>query len=106
MGTSIHTAVGEVQRLQNIAWDAIETATVDGAERDRWWKAWTYHNKIFYGSIGSAHHTVDTDKLLTFAVAVREGKYGLRNQVTVQSVERALRHVAQKFVFVSRPTIP
>jgi hypothetical protein len=29
---------------------------------------------------------------------VREGKYGLRNQVKVQSVERVLRHVAQKLV--------
>jgi len=101
MGTGIHAAVGEVQRLQDIAWDAIETATVDGAERDRWWKAWTDHNKTFYGSDGSAHHTVDTNKLLTFAVTVREGKYGLGNQVTVQSVERALRHVAQKFVLSS-----
>jgi hypothetical protein len=29
---------------------------------------------------------------------MREGKYGLRNQVKVQSVERALQHVAQKLV--------
>ena len=101
MGTGIHAAVGEVQRLRDIAWDAIETATVDGAERDRWWKAWTDHNETFYGSDGSAHHTVDTNKLLTFAVTVREGKYGLGNQVTVQSVERALMHVAQKFVLSS-----
>ena len=103
MGTSIHTAVGEVQRLRNIAWDAIETATVDGAECNRWWKAWTDHNKRFYGSNGSAHHTVDTDKLLTFAVTVREGRYGLGNQVTVQTVERALRHVAQNFVLDGHP---
>jgi hypothetical protein len=39
-----------------------------------------------------------TDKLLTFAVAVREGKFGLGATVKVQSVERALRHVTQKLV--------
>jgi hypothetical protein len=38
------------------------------------------------------------DKLLTFAVAVREGKYGLRATVKVQSVKRALWHIAQKLV--------
>jgi hypothetical protein len=36
------------------------------------------------------------DQLLTFAVAVREGQFGLGAQVKVQSVERALRHVAQR----------
>jgi hypothetical protein len=52
---------------------------VDGAERDRWWKAWTDHNKKFYGSIGLAHHTVDTNRLITFAVTMQEGRYGLGN---------------------------
>jgi hypothetical protein len=32
-----------------------------------------------------------TDKLLTFAVAMREGKYGLGATVKVQSVKRACR---------------
>jgi hypothetical protein len=41
--------------------------------------------------------------LLTFAVAVREGKYGLGATVKVQSVKRALRHVAQKLVLVGHP---
>jgi hypothetical protein len=44
-----------------------------------------------------------TDRLLTFAVAVREGKYGLGNQVKVQSVKWALRHVAQKLVLDGHP---
>jgi hypothetical protein len=44
-----------------------------------------------------------TDRLLTFAVAVQEGKYGLGNQVKVQSVERALRHVAQRLVLDGHP---
>jgi hypothetical protein len=47
--------------------------------------------------------TPDTDKLLTFAVAVREGKYGRGTQVKVQSVEKALRHVAQKLVLDGHP---
>jgi hypothetical protein len=41
--------------------------------------------------------------LLTFAVAVREGKYSLGNQVKVQSVEWALRHVAQKLILDGHP---
>jgi hypothetical protein len=44
-----------------------------------------------------------TDKLLTFAVAMQEGKYGLRATVKVQSVKRALRHVAQKLVLDRHP---
>jgi hypothetical protein len=39
-----------------------------------------------------------TDQLLIFAVAVQEGQYGLGPQVKVQSVERALRHVAQSLI--------
>ena len=44
-----------------------------------------------------------TDRLLTFAVAVREGKYGLGNQVKVQSVAKALRLVSQKLVLDGHP---
>jgi hypothetical protein len=36
--------------------------------------------------------------LLTFAVAVREGQYGIGHQVKVQSVTTALRAVAQRYV--------
>jgi hypothetical protein len=43
------------------------------------------------------------DQLLTFAVAVREGQYGLGAQVKVQSVERALRHVTQRLVLDGYP---
>jgi hypothetical protein len=45
----------------------------------------------------------DTDKLLTFAIAVREGQYGNRAPVTVQLVKRALRHVAQRLVLDGHP---
>jgi hypothetical protein len=42
-------------------------------------------------------HDVE-DMLLTFAVAVREGQYGIGRQVKVQSVTAALRAVAQSYV--------
>jgi hypothetical protein len=41
--------------------------------------------------------------LLTFAVAVREGQYGKRHQVKVQSVAKALLAVAQKYVLDGHP---
>ena len=91
-------AMGEVQRLRDTAWQAIGTATVDGAERNQSWTAWTEHNRSLYGTDAAEHEQVNTDKILTFAVAMREGKYGLGGPVKVQSVKRALRHVAQKFV--------
>jgi hypothetical protein len=95
--------MGEVQRLRDTAWQVIGTATVDRAKRNRSWKAWTEHNRSLYGTNAVEHKQVNTDKLLTFAVALREGKYGLGGPVKVQSVERALRHVAQKFVLDGRP---
>ena len=76
---------------------------VDGSERKRSWEAWKHHNTSYYDSNDADPDKVTTDKLLTFAVAVREGKYGLGSQVKVQSVKRALRHVAQKFVLDGRP---
>jgi hypothetical protein len=95
--------MSEVQCLRDTAWQAIGTATVDGAKRNRSWKAWTEHNRSLYGTDAAEHKQVDTDKLLMFAVAVREGKYGLGGPVKVQSVERALRHIAQKFVLDGCP---
>jgi hypothetical protein len=53
--------------------------------------------------MGSNTGPVTTDKLLTFAVAVREGKYGIGCPVKVQSVKRALRHVSQKLVLDGHP---
>ena len=41
--------------------------------------------------------------LLTFAVAVREGQYGLGSQIKVQSVSKDLRAVAQKYVLDGHP---
>lgn len=72
---------------------------MDGTERERYWRAWQTHCSLYpHGG-----DTVKTDQLLTFAVAVREGQYGLGNPVKVQSVERALRHVAQRLVLDGHP---
>ena len=94
----------EIERLRNAAWVSITTATVDGAERSKYWKAWTTHCRLHYRSFSGAQTAPDiTDRLLTFAVAVREGQYGLGATVQVQSVEKALRHVAQKLVLDGHP---
>jgi len=96
--------VAELQRLRDAAWLAISTATVDGADRVKCWQAWTTHCRNLYGSSGIAPETANiTDRLLTFAVAVREGQYGLGSTVQVQSVERALRHVAQRIILDGHP---
>jgi hypothetical protein len=76
--------VVEIQRLRNAAWVAISTATVDGTERVKYWKAWTTHCRRHYcSSSGSQAMENSTDRLLTFAVAVREGQYGLGATVQV-----------------------
>jgi hypothetical protein len=52
---------------------------------------------------GNKLASVGMDQLLTFALAVREGQYGLGAQVKVQSVERALKHIAQRLVLDGHP---
>ena len=90
----------EVQRLQDIAWKAIETVTVDGAVRERYWHAWERHCKLFQLNERGPNLPPNNieDMLLTFAVAMREGQYGLGGRIQVQSVEVALQAVAQKYV--------
>jgi hypothetical protein len=96
--------MAEIMRLRNIAWKAIETATVDGTKCTCYWHAWTTHCQLYKSVVGHQPLDQDTmDRLLTFAVTVREGKYGLGNQVKVQSVERALRQVTQKLVLDGHP---
>jgi hypothetical protein len=85
-------------------WEAIGTATVDGSERHCYWKAWQTHCRLYQDATGEIHAPhILTDRLLTFAVAVREGQYGKGHQVQVQSVEFALRAVAQKYVLDGYP---
>ncbi len=96
--------LAELQRLRDAAWKAIGTATVDGSERHRYWKAWQTHCGLYQDAPSEiqAPHIL-TDRLLTFAVAVREDQYGNGHQVQVQSVKFALRAVAQKYVLDGYP---
>jgi hypothetical protein len=103
MDTCIKPTLGEIQRLRDSAWKASGTSTVDGAKWAKYWTAWTVHCAL-YGSLSDTRTTTpNTGKLLTSAVTVREGKYGRGTQVKVQSVEKALRHVAQKLVLDGHP---
>ncbi len=103
MDSCVEPTLGEIQRLRDSAWKAIGTSTVDGAERTKYWSAWTAHCAMYSSHSNTQTTTPDTDKLLTFAVAVWEGKYGRGTQVKVQSVKKALRHVAQKLVLDGHP---
>jgi len=74
----------------------------------QWWTdpsgiATGKHGKCIAGSIRIPQAKIHAphilmDRLLTFAVAVREGQYGKGHKVQVQSVEFALRAIAQKYV--------
>ncbi len=78
----------EIMRLRNIAWEAIGSAMVDRSECDRYWQAWTAHCRLYPNNLGSRLSASETtDRLLTFAVAVREGQFGLGDQDKVQSVD-------------------
>ncbi len=57
---------------------------MDGTKRSRHWQAWQAHITLYPGSSGLQ---ATTDQLLTFAVAVQEGQYGLGAQVKAQLVE-------------------
>ncbi len=93
-----------IQRLRNAAWVAISTATVDGTDCDKYWKAWTTHCCRHYCSSGGPQATENiTDRLLTFAVTVREGQYGLGATVQIQSVKRVLRYIAQRIILDGHP---
>jgi hypothetical protein len=70
---------------------------VDDKERSKSWEDWARHAS---GASASPYlQTVDkpdrTNLLLAFAARVRTGIYGKGKQVGHQSVEKALRHVAQ-----------
>jgi hypothetical protein len=74
--------------------------TVVGTKRAHHWQAWQGHVTLYPGCDGLR---ATMDQLLTFAVAVREGKSGLGSQVKVQSVEQALRYVAQELILDGYP---
>ena len=78
---------------------------MDGPIKDRYFKAWTQHCRLYPNNDRGPLLPPSNigDMLLTFAVAVREGKYGLGRQVKVQSVAVALRSIAQKYVLDGHP---
>jgi hypothetical protein len=85
MATGYGSNLAEVQHLQNIAWQTFGTATVDGAERDHYWRAWTRHCCLYPQNdcgVGLSPHNID-DMLLTFAVVLQEGQFGLSRQIKV-----------------------
>ncbi len=105
VGVRRDPTVAEIMCFQNIAREVIGTATVDGTERAHYWRAWMTHCQLYKSVVGCQPFDQDTtDRLLTFAVPMQEGKYGLGNQVKVQSVERALRHIAQSLFWMDIPT--
>jgi hypothetical protein len=78
---------------------------MDGPMKDRYFNAWTKHCCLYPDNDRGPHLPPFNirDMLLTFAVAMREGKYGLGRQVKVQSVAVTLRSVAQKYVLDGHP---
>ena len=68
--------------------------------RERYWRTWENHCRLFPLNERGPNLPPNNveDMLLTFAVAVREGQYGLGGRIQVQSVEVVLRTVAQKYV--------
>jgi hypothetical protein len=86
-----------VQRDCNAAWATIESETVDGeAQRVAWtnWSRYAQQCRIdpWMRYLDKA---LQQTYLLAFAARVRTGLYGRAVQVGSQSVEKALRHVAQ-----------
>ena len=88
--------MAEIQRLHNTAWAAIGAAKVGSPKRARYWKAWERHCQLYQADSHGKPPPNAQGMLLTFAVAVQEGQFGLRNKVKVQSVSKALRAVGQK----------
>jgi hypothetical protein len=66
--------MAEIVRLRNIAWEVIGTATVDRTKCNRYWRAWMAHCRLYHNNLGARPtSSKTTDRLLTFAVAMREG---------------------------------
>ena len=103
MEASSRAGMAEIKRLRDAAWKAIGSATVDSSTRKKYCNAWEGHCRLYHASSSGAPPPDAKSMLLTFAVAVREGQYGLGRQLKVQSVEKALRAVAQKYVLDGHP---
>jgi hypothetical protein len=86
-----------VQRDCNAAWATIESATVDGEARRIAWTNWSRYAQQCRIDPWMRYldKVLQQTYLLAFAARVRTGLYGRAVQVGSQSVEKALRHVAQ-----------
>jgi hypothetical protein len=86
-----------VQRDLNAAWAAIGTATVDGDARKTSWDHWSRYARQCQIDPWMRYLDKATRQtyLLAFAARFRTGIFGRAVPVGFQSVEKALRHVAQ-----------
>jgi hypothetical protein len=86
-----------VQRDLNAAWAAIAAATVDDQARSTAWENWTNYARGCRIDPWMRYHDKQSKQtyFLAFAARVRTGIFGKALQVGHQSVEKALRHVAQ-----------
>ena len=81
----------------NAAWSAIGVTTVDNKERIKSWDDW----KRYAEGANASPYFLGMDKpsrqnlLLAFAARIQTGLFGKGKPVGHQSVEKALRHVAQ-----------
>jgi hypothetical protein len=90
-----------VERDLNAAWTAINAATMDDKERAKSFRDWTtYATHECHIDPWLRGHTKSSKQsfLLAFAARVRTGSFGNARQVGFQTVEKALRHVAQTLV--------
>jgi hypothetical protein len=86
-----------VQRDINAAWAAIATATVDDHAQSTAWSNWTAYACECRIDPWLQYHTKPSKQsyFLAFATRIRSGIFGKAVQVGHQSVEKAMRHVAQ-----------
>jgi hypothetical protein len=86
-----------VQRDRNAAWTAITAATLDNVARAKSFNDWTNYARESGADpwLRGYSKALKQEYLLSFAARVRTGIFGRAVQVGHQSVEKALRHVAQ-----------
>jgi hypothetical protein len=86
-----------VQRDLHTAWAEIATATVDDTARSAAWRNWSRYSQECHIDPWLRFHSKPSKQtyLLAFAARVRSGIFGNAVQVGHQTVEKALRHVAQ-----------
>eukprot|EP00978_Attheya_sp_CCMP212_P049575 scaffold684901_cov94-Attheya_sp.AAC.1 len=94
-----------VQRDIHASRETIAAATVDTAARIASWKSWEKYAHLcqldpFFRNVP---FPIQQQSLLAFASRVRTGSYGNGRQVGFQSVEKAIRHVAQTQVLAGFP---